>query len=286
MSTSIQHGLSFDVECHYQIIAKDYLRYHQPPTIEVERNTAWLLDLLGDLGVRATFFTLGNVARAYPRLIKRMVDEGHELGVHGDEHLYIHDLTPRSFHQELRTAIDSLEQAGGARVRGHRAPAFSIGAENMWAMDVLQELGLEYDSSIFPFQGSRYGVPDAPRVGYRLDNGLYEFPLTVVDGAGRTLPAVGGGYFRLFPYAYTRWAIGRCEKEGRPAITYFHPHEFEPSTPHIPRRGWRSNPRGALKLIRFHAVQRMGRGHGMRRKLEKSLKDFAFCPIGDLLPTA
>lgn len=282
----LRHALSFDVECHYQIVAKDYLGYHMEPTEEVLRNTAWLLDLLGDHGVRATFFTLGNVARRYPRLIRRMVEEGHELGVHGDQHLYIHDLTPSSFAQELRTAIDALEQAGGARVRGHRAPAFSIGAENLWALDVLRELGLDYDSSIFPFAGRRYGMADAPRTPWRLDNGLYEIPLTVIDAGGRTLPAAGGGYFRMFPYAYTRWALNQCQAEGRPAITYFHPHEFELSRPHVPARGWRQNPKGAAKLLRMNGMQSIGRGRAMREKLERALREYAFCPMIELLPDA
>jgi polysaccharide deacetylase family protein (PEP-CTERM system associated) len=280
----VRHALSFDVECYHQIVAKDYLGYQMEPTEEVLENTSWLLDLLGDHGARATFFTLGNVARRYPRLIRRMVEEGHELGVHGDQHLYIHDLTPGSFRQELRTAIDALEQAGGVKVRGHRAPAFSIGAENMWALDVLRDLGLDYDSSIFPFEGRRYGIPNAPRTLWRLDNGLYEIPLTIVDAAGRTLPAAGGGYFRMFPYAYTRWALDQCQAEGRPAITYFHPHEFELTRPSVPARGWRQNPRGALKLLRMNNMQAIGRGKPMREKLERALRDYAFGPMLDLLP--
>lgn len=282
----IRHALSFDVECHYQIVAKDYLGQRLEPTVEVERNTAWLLDLLGDAGARATFFTLGNVARRYPRLVRRVVEEGHELGVHGDEHLYLYDLTPGGLRRELRTAMDALEQAGGVKVEGHRAPAFSIGAENLWALEVLGELGLRYDSSIFPFAGRRYGIAGASKTVWRLESGLYEIPLTVVEAGGRVWPAAGGGYFRMFPFGYTRWALDRCEAEGRAAVTYFHPHEFELSRPRVPEGGWRRSPLGAARLWKMNAGQAVGRGVWMREKLERALREYRFGPMRSLLPTA
>ncbi|MEZ5775852.1 MAG: polysaccharide deacetylase family protein, partial [Hyphomicrobiaceae bacterium] len=122
----VRHGLSFDIECYYQIVAKDYLRERLAPTSEVVRNTSFILDCLGEAGVKATFFTLGNVARAFPQLIRRIVEEGHELAVHGDEHLYLTDLDPAAFREELARAIGALEDAGGVRITGHRAPAFSL----------------------------------------------------------------------------------------------------------------------------------------------------------------
>lgn len=275
----VRHGLSFDIECYYQIISKDYLQTHTEPTPEVEYTTSYLLDLLRDLGVQATFFVLGNVARKYPALVRRITDEGHELGVHGDEHLYIFNLHPGTFREELRSAIDALEQVAGCKIRGHRAPAFSVVRETLWATDVMRELGLEYDSSIFPIQGSRYGIPDAPLTPYVLDNGLVEIPMTAIEVGQRRLPAVGGGYFRVFPYQYTRWAMQRCEKEGRSAITYFHPHEFALERPKVPKTAWLRSPRKALKLAKFGAAQGVGRGERMRERLEKLIQEHRFGPI-------
>ncbi len=281
---SVVHGLSIDVECYYQIVWKDYLGKTREPTAEVERNTEWLLDCMRDAGVRGTYYMLGNVARAYPRLLRRIADEGHELGVHGDEHLYIYDLAPRTFHRELRVAIDAIEQASGQKVEGHRATAFSIVRETAWALDVIAELGLRYDSSIFPMQGRRYGIPDAPLGIHRLDNGLWEVPMTVVEAAGRRLPAGGGGYFRTFPYAYTAWALQKLEDAGRPAVTYFHPHEFELSCPRVGAATALRHPRAAVRLAKFNAAQSVGRGKRMRRRFARMLRDHAFVPVRDLLP--
>ncbi len=281
----LQHALSFDIECYYQITWKDYIQRRRDPTAEAEVNTHYLLDLLADRGVRPTFFVLGNIARHYPQLVRRIVDEGHELGVHGDVHLYIHQLTPEAFARELARGVDSLEQVAGCKVLGHRAPAFSIGTGNLWALDVLQEAGLVYDSSIFPFQGRRYGIAGAPLEGYRHANGLFEFPMTVIEQAGRRFPAAGGGYFRLFPYRYTRWAMDRCEREGRPAITYFHPHEFSLDPPRTELEAWASRPLGAARLALSSAIQGTGRGKPMRQRLAQLLREYRFVPMRELLPS-
>lgn len=193
-------------------------------------------------------------------------------------------MTPRAFREEIARAVGALESVSGVKVLGHRAPAFSIGDQNMWALDVLREAGLSYDSSIFPIQGRRYGVPGAPRTIYRLDNGLWEVPLTAVDAGSKPLPAAGGGYFRLFPFRYTRWALGRCESEGRPAITYFHPHEFEMSRAKVGLAGWRTSLSGGLRMLKVNTVQSIGRGRSMRRKLARMLDGHRFGPIGELIP--
>ena len=283
-TTSPTHALSVDVECYYQIVWKDYLGQALEPTEEVLRNTNYLLDRLAEHGTRATFFVLGNVARRYPKLVRRMADEGVELAVHGDEHHQIWKFTPSSFHDALHKAIDSIEQAAGTKVYGHRAAAFSIIQETRWALDVIAGLDLLYDSSIFPIRGRRYGIPDTPVGIHRLPNGLFEVPLTVVNRGKRRLPALGGGYFRVFPYQYSRWALRQCEVDGRPAITYFHPHEFELSKPQVTLAAWRANALGAARLLRFSATQGLGRGHSMRRKFERMLREHKFEPIRNLLP--
>ena len=279
---SLIHGLSFDIECYYQIVAKDYLRTRLTPTPEVEANTDWILDQLAERDIKATFFTLGNVALAYPTLIQRMVAEGHELAVHGYDHLYITELKPAAFRDELLRAIGTLEDVGGVAIKGHRAPAFSIVDRTIWATDILRDLGLHYDSSIYPIAGKRYGIAGAPLGPWRLENGLVELPLTAVRWRGRRLPAAGGGYVRLFPYRYTRWAIGQCAREGRPAISYFHPYEFAPDGPSLAKVPASGDKTARRRLVKFNLLQRVGRGEAMRRKLLRLLSEFRFAPLGTL----
>jgi polysaccharide deacetylase family protein (PEP-CTERM system associated) len=276
----LRHGLSFDIECYYQIVAKDFLGRRLAPTAEAERNTEWILEALARAGVKGTFFTLGNMARAFPDLVRRIAAEGHELALHGDEHHYITRMTPGQFKAEIARGMKAIEDASGVRVKGHRAPAFSIVKETIWALDVLRELGFAYDSSIFPIKGRRYGIPDAPRRAWRLVNGLVEVPMTAIDIRGRARPAAGGGYVRHFPYAFTHRAMARCAAEGRPAITYFHPHEFQAGIPRISFMEAPLSPTMRLRLLKNALSQGHGRGPGMRRKFERLLAEFAFEPIG------
>jgi len=276
------HGLSFDVECYYQILARDYLDKTIQPQDEVVRNTDYLLETLEQHDVKGTFFTLGNIAEHFPQLMRRIAESGHEIGVHGYSHRYINRMTKSSFAEELKRGIGALEEASGIKVTGHRAPAFSISRDSMWATDVMLELGLKYDSSIFPISGSRYGISDAPFVPHRLDNGLIEIPPTALRRIGKNLPAAGGGYFRLFPYQYTRWAFHACEKENRAAITYFHPYEFELQNADTAGYTHGTQWRMKLKVAKINRIQNTGRGKAMRMKFEKMLQDFRFQPINDI----
>ena len=279
-SRDIRHGLSFDIECYYQIVAKDFLGRHLAPTEEALRNTEWILDALAHAGTKGTFFTLGNMARAFPDLVRRIAAEGHELALHGDEHHYITRMTPGEFKAEIARGMKAIEDAAGVRVRGHRAPAFSIVKETLWALDVLRELGFAYDSSIFPIMGRRYGIPDSPRSPWRFENGLVEVPLTAIDVRGKAAPAAGGGYVRHFPYSFTERAMRTCEAEGRPAITYFHPHEFQRGYPKIRFMDAPLSASTRLRLIKNALSQGHGRGPGMRRKFERLLATFRFEPLG------
>lgn len=278
----MRHALSFDVECFYQYNLRDFLGRTVAPTPEVERNVHFVLDALATRDVKATFFTLGNVARAYPGLIHRMVVEGHEVGVHGHDHVYLHDLDRGGFRDELRRALDALADAGASEVVGHRAPRFSLSASTPWAFDVLRELGFRYDSSIVPARGAHgYGDPSAERGIHRHPSGLVEVPITTVEALGRRVPAAGGGYVRYFPLALTRWALARREAEGLPAITYFHPYEFE-SRPAIPSLSV-ADPRASLRYARFCLMQSYGRGAAMRRKLVALLDTVDFVPVKELV---
>ncbi len=281
----MRHALSFDVECFYQYNLRDFFGRTQVPTVEVERNVHWILDRLAERSVRATFFVLGNVARAFPGVIRRIVEERHEVGVHGFDHVYLDRLDATGFRDELLRARDSLAACGADRVVGHRAPRFSLSKRTPWAFDTLRACGFRYDSSIVPARGAHgYGDPCAERGITRDASGIYEIPMTTVDVLGRRVPAAGGGYVRYFPFAFTAWALAQREREGLAAVTYFHPYEFEPTParPHVEL----ALPLESVRYLRFCAMQSYGRGASMRRKLVRMLDSAAFGPLVDLLPAS
>lgn len=276
-------ALSFDIECYYQIVSKDYLGRAIAPTTEVLKNTAWILDLLKANDAKATFFFLGNVAEHYPELVRRAVDEGHEIGVHGDVHDYVRDMDQRQFREEIERGMRKIRAAGGEKIVGHRATAFSITRKNLWALDTLKDLGLTYDSSIFPFQGRRYGIADWPRRPGKTDAGIIEIPMSVVSVGGRSLPCMGGGYVRYFPLAYTRWCARRLHREGLTPVCYFHPYEFEDRKPQFSADELEgADPERLRRLKRFNLMQGIGRGRPMRRKLEWLVKNYDVAPVGAL----
>lgn len=276
-------ALSFDVECYYQIVSKDFLGRKIAPTPEVLKNTSWILDLLKENGAKATFFFLGNVAEHYPELVRRAVDEGHEIGVHGDVHDYVRDMDQSQFRAEIERGMAKIRAAGAKRIAGHRATAFSISRDNLWALDTLKALGLDYDSSIFPLQGARYGIPDWPRRPGMTEAGIYEVPMSVVSLGNRKLPCMGGGYVRYFPLAYTRWCASRLHREGLTPVCYFHPYEFEETPPHFSADELEgATPEQVQRLKRFNRMQALGRGKAMRRKLEWLVKNYDVKPVGAL----
>jgi polysaccharide deacetylase family protein (PEP-CTERM system associated) len=276
-------ALSFDVECYYQIVAKDFLGRAIPPTDEVLKNTSWILDLLGEAGKKATFFFLGNVADRFPELVQRAVSEGHEIGVHGDVHDYVRDMDQPQFRAEIERGMSKIRAAGAQRIAGHRATAFSISRNNLWALDTLRELGVEYDSSIFPFEGGRYGIPDWPRQPGMTEAGIPEVPLSVVTIAGRKLPCMGGGYVRYFPLIFTRWCAKQLHREGLTPVCYFHPYEFEDRKPAFSEAELEGiDEEKRRRLNRFNWMQGIGRGRPMRRKLERLVQDFDVVPVGAL----
>jgi len=273
------HGMSIDVEDYYQIVHKNYLHRQIEPSAEVERNTLFLLDTLGQAGVKATFFVLATIAHHYPGLVKRMVAEGHEVGVHGYEHALISTMTPETFRENIRRAQGEIEDLTGYAVTGHRAPAFSITKDSFWAIDVLRELHFVYDSSVYPIKGKRYGIPDAPKHLYRWQNGLYEVPLSCIEVCGQSLPVAGGGYLRYFPFFWTRYALRRIEQAGRPAVIYMHPYEFEQTPPSA--FPYRDDLPFRLKL--HNALQSINRGNRHREKLRQLLAACKFTTLLELV---
>lgn len=233
----LTNALTIDVEDYFQVSAfAPYIRRDEwdARPCRVERNVDRILELLAEREVKATFFTLGWVAERYPQLVKRIVQGGHELASHGYGHERASDLDPAAFTADVTRAKAILEDLGGLPVLGYRAPSFSIGRGNLWAFDVLARAGYRYSSSIYPIAHDHYGMPESPRFAYRLPNDLLEVPVTTLRVGGRNLPSSGGGYFRLLPYAVSRWMIGRVNRaDQEAAVFYFHPWEIDAGQPRI-----------------------------------------------------
>lgn len=268
--TPIINAMSVDVEDYFQVSAfANHVRRDDWPTLpsRVERNTDKVMELFADAGVKATFFTLGWIAERHKDLVRRIVAEGHELASHGFAHHRATDQTREEFRADVRRTKAILEDAGGVPVGGYRAASFSIGAGNLWALEVLAEEGYRYSSSIYPVRHDHYGMPDAPRFAHRPvgDSGVVELPISTVRVAGRNLPVGGGGYFRLVPYSVFRKALARLNRDdGQPAVFYFHPWEVDPGQP---------RPDGLTFKTRFRHYLNLGRMEG---RLAAMLSDFAW----------
>lgn len=276
--TAPQHAFTVDVEDYFQVDAfADVVpgsRWTEYPS-RVTRNTELLLDLLDQHQTRGTFFVLGWIAQRHPELVRAIAARGHEVASHGMSHQRVMTQTPEVFRRETRDSKHLLEDQVQAPVVGYRAATYSIVRESLWALDVLWEEGFAYDSSIFPVRHDRYGIPDAATVPHRIGTPqgreIAEFPLTAVRVLGANVPVSGGGYFRLFPYAFTRWALRRVCDEGRPVVFYLHPWEVDPEQPRVTGARLRSRLRHYLNL---------GRTEG---RLARLLQDFRFGTMRDCL---
>lgn len=252
------NAMTIDVEDYFQVSAMepyvdraDWDRV----TPRVENNTHRILDMLAAHDTRATFFTLGWVAERFPDLLRRMVAEGHEVASHGWSHVRVVNQTPDEFRADVVRTKALLEEVTGQRVRGYRAASYSIGRDNLWALDILDETGHDYSSSIFPIHHDLYGMPEAPRFPFHPDGlSLLEIPVTTVMIGERKLPFSGGGWFRLLPYAAFRWALRRVNsKDGKSAVFYFHPWEIDPDQPRQKGISARTRFRHYLNLSRTEA---------------------------------
>ena len=261
----ITNALTIDVEDYFQVSAfAPYIARADWDASEcrVERNVERILQLLDRRAIKATFFTLGWIAERYPHLVRRIVENGHELASHGYGHERASDLSEAAFFDDIRRAKVLLEDLSGTEVRGYRAPSFSIGSANLWAFDCLERAGYRYSSSIYPIAHDHYGMPDAPRFAHRV-RGLLEVPATTLRALNRNWPASGGGYFRLMPYGLSRWMLNRVnQRDAQPAIFYFHPWEIDPGQPRVP---------GISAKTRFRHYVNIGRMEG---KLDRLLSDF------------
>ena len=268
------NALTFDIEDYFQVEAfKDVVNRSDWPSYpsRVYDNTQRILALLGEYHTQATFFILGWVAERFPQLVEEIAAAGHEIATHGYWHELIYRQTPEQFATDLQRSLQAIQQAvGNYPVLGYRAPTFSITTQSLWALDILHDHGIQYDSSIFPISGhDHYGMGQAQRFASKV-NQLWEFPVSTLKLGNRNWPVAGGGYFRCFPLSVTRWAIRRLHAEGQPAVVYLHPWEFDPEQPRIQNASLRSRVRHYLNLTQTET------------RLRQLLQDFQFAPMNQV----
>jgi polysaccharide deacetylase family protein (PEP-CTERM system associated) len=280
----MKNALSVDVEDWFQVgafekvIARD--AWETLPA-RVEANTDRVLALFESAGVKATFFTLGWVAARHPALVRRIAEAGHEIASHGWDHKRVFTMSPAEFREDLKRAHRAIADAGGQAPTGYRAPSFSIDERTPWAHEALAEAGYAYSSSVAPLVHDHYGWRDSPRFAWRPVEGaeLIELPVTTISLAGRRFAAGGGGFFRLLPYRFSSWAIGRVNEEERPAIFYFHPWEIDPGQPRVADAPARSKLRHYTNLeVMEPKLRKLLRDHDWGRTDEVAAAERARLP--------
>jgi polysaccharide deacetylase family protein (PEP-CTERM system associated) len=266
----IVNAMTVDVEDYFQVSAfENHIAKSQWDNLQhrVKNNTFRILDLFSQHNVKATFFTLGWVAERYPEIVKRIVTEGHELASHGYEHIRVTEQTPEQFRADIKKTKQILEDIGGQAIVGYRAASYSIGANNLWALQVLEEEGHLYSSSIYPVKHDLYGMPSAPRFSFAPENtrNLLEIPITTLQILNKNIPCGGGGFFRLYPYFLSKMAYKYLNSiENQPGIFYFHPWEIDPDQPRQQNLPFKSRFRHYLNLNR------------VENRLNNLLNDFAW----------
>lgn len=270
----MRHAMTIDVEDYFQVSAFENLVSVEDwgnMEVRVEANTDRMLALFDQHGAKATFFMLGWVAKRFPDLVKRIAEQGHEIASHGSMHQRASAQTPEQFRDDIRSAKHLLEDITSKEVLGYRAPSFSFTKQNQWVYEILAEAGHVYSSSVYPVVHDHYGIPDAPRFRYKAPAGIDEIPLSTLPLFGKNLPISGGGYFRLYPYLLTQWAVSRFSRiENQPYIFYMHPWEVDPSQPKMEGASAKSRFRHYLNLNKVES------------RLTRLLKDFQWSSMADL----
>jgi polysaccharide deacetylase family protein (PEP-CTERM system associated) len=270
------HHFTVDVEEHFQVSALEpFVDRSQWDSLgsRVEPSTRKLLDLLEKYDARGTFFVLSWIATRHPDLVREIVRRGHEVASHGSDHRRVTTLTPEEFRASVRESKQILEDCSGTPVLGYRAPSFSIVPGREWALDILLEAGYAYDSSLYPVRRRGYGYPGAlpyPHSLSRVAGTLKEFPPATYRASGTQLPAGGGAYLRLLPFALVRNALQQAERAGYPATFYIHPWEVDAEQPRV-------------KVPFLTRVRHYGGLDRTHRRLERLLREFRFRAIAESL---
>lgn len=271
MAKEIKNALSVDLEDWFQGIlqvdSKDWSKYENRLAINLSK----ILAILSNQSIKATFFVLGYIAEKYSTLVTEIVQAGHEIACHGYYHEPIYKQTPEEFREDVLRSKKTIESIINTNVIGYRAPFFSMAKDCMWAIEILQELGFKYDSSVFPTKNFLYGIPDAPQRIYKLGKtDIVEFPLSVLNVMGFKLPICGGFYLRSLPYFVTRYGIQLFNKKGWPVIIYIHPWELDVEKPKLPM---------GLKWRIIHEYNL----NTMEKKFTRLVQDFNFTTVEEVL---
>jgi len=238
---TITDALSFDIEDWFHIVEIESLA--DPETWGgkeslVERYTEWIIETVTAAGVRCTFFVLGWIAERYPQLVASMTAHGHEVGSHSYWHRKVYELDEATFREDMQRSIDVIEAAAGQKVIGFRAPSFSMTPGTEWAFDVLHDLGIRYDASLFPASRAHggYPCPEGPHIFEGAPSGrpMPELPMSIMRIGPKRLPFSGGGYLRLLPMSVIRRGFHQQHRRGLPAVIYLHPRDFAPDCPRVP----------------------------------------------------
>ena len=273
----MQNIMTIDVEDYFHVSGLasviDKARWDQYPCYVAE-NTLKLLAIFAKHRTKVTFFVLGWVAERYPEIVEAMSRDGHEVASHGYGHQLVYEIGPEAFYQDVTKAKHLLEDITGQAILGYRAPSASVTRNSFWALDILYDTGHQYDASIYPIVHDRYGIPDAPRFPHILQTergrSLWEVPFSTLRVGQQNVPIAGGGYFRMFPYAYTRWGIKTLNNERQPAVVYIHPWEIHQDQPrHCP---------GMLNRFRHYVNLSQ-----TEKRLHALLRHFEFAPIREHL---
>ncbi len=273
----VRNAMTIDVEDYYQVSAfAKHVAISDWDKMEsrVVRNTEKILQIFNDVGIKATFFVLGCVAEREPELVRAILNEGHEIASHGYSHELIYNQSPEVFRDETLRAKNILEDITGTEIFGYRAASYSITERSKWALDILADAGFKYDSSIFPVHHDRYGMPGTPKQPHviKTSNGMsiVEFPLSTLKLFGYVWPVAGGGYFRLYPYRFTQYALNRINKGQTPFVFYLHPWELDTEQPKIK----------ANLLSRFRHYNNLDK---CGNRLKRLLSDFRFSTVKNIL---
>jgi len=269
--------LTFDVEDWFQVAAlSNVIRHEDWDKCEsrIMVNMVRIVEVLAREKVKATFFVLGWIAERFPQVVRMLYEAGHEVATHGYFHKSITEQTWREFEQDLTRSIRAIEEIIPEKVVGYRAPNFSVSPETFWVFEILADQGIKYDSSIFPIKHDRYGVKDFSRfpVSIRLDGyrRVVEFPVSTVNLLGRNIPVSGGGYFRLYPYHFIKWAISSINSSGNPVLVFLHPWELDPDLPRVNA--------GFFSKFRTYANLYL-----TQERFNRLLNDFQFSSVKEIL---
>lgn len=274
---AILNALSVDVEDWFHVsLFRHHIKRSEWGELEntVVSNVCRILELFAKHDARATFFILGWVAERYPEIVVAIKEQGHEIASHGYAHQVIYEQTPEAFFEDVQRSIEILEGITGDKIKGYRAPSYSITRQSLWAWEKLVKLGLTYDSSVFPIKHDLYGIADAPRFPFNVflkgDHKLIEFPISTIKIFGKNVPIAGGGYLRLYPHWFFKYGIEKINAENKPAVIYFHPWELDPQLPRINV--------GRMKRVRHYGNLAL-----MEERIVNLLKSFRFGTVEEVL---